>query len=149
MKKLFIIPLLIGFITAIGCSNNSNQGATQEETNAIEASKEQVKVIFEDVDVYVFAELVAKKQGQILDVRTKDEWAEGTIKGAIKMNYYDDDFANKLTTLNKNKPVYVYCKSGGRSAKAARLMQEMGFKQIFNLLGGFKAWNGAGKEVVK
>ena len=73
MKKLFfIIPLLSGVITAIGCSNNSHQDITQEASNTTIIVEEQTKIIFKDVDVYVFAELVEKKQGQMQSMRSSD-----------------------------------------------------------------------------
>ena len=146
MKKLFfIIPLSLS-IAAIACSN-------PEETSSSEAVQEQStpqsETVKEDVDVEKFAELVAKGDGQILDVRTPEEWAEGTVKEAIKMNFYDANFQEQLKKLDKTKPVYVYCKSGGRSGKAADQLQKMGFTSVYNLLGGMGAWNSAGKEVVK
>ena len=64
-------------------------------------------------------------------------------------NFYDADFKAQLEKLDKNKPVYVYCKVGGRSGQAAAQMQAMGFTAVYNLTGGMNAWNGAGKEVVK
>jgi rhodanese-related sulfurtransferase len=148
MKKLFFITPLLSFVIAVmGCDNSPEK--EESRTNLITTIGEQAKTIFEDVEVDLFAELIAKRKGQILDVRTPSEWEKGTLKGAIKMNYYDDNFTKQLSKLDKNKPVYVYCKSGGRSGKAAKQMQKMGFKKVINLLGGFNAWSGAGKEVVK
>jgi len=82
-------------------------------------------------------------------VRTPDEWASGTIKGATKMNFFDKDFNAQLEKLDKTKPVYVYCKSGGRSGKATKQMKKMGFTAVYNLVGGIGAWDAAGKEKVK
>ncbi len=148
MKKLFfIIPLGIS-IAALGCTGeNTTQNAENNEAT-IQNSPQQT-TIKEDVNVDKFAELIAKGGGQILDVRTPGEWAEGTVKGAIKMNFFDADFQEQVLKLDKTKPVYVYCKSGVRSAKAAKQMEELGFTKIYNLLGGFNAWSDAGKEVVK
>ena len=108
MKKLFFIIAIGGSITAIGCSNS----ATPEPGTGL---IQEIKTIKEDVNVQKFAELIAKGNGQLLDVRTPEEWADGTIKGANKMNFFDGDFDAQLTKLNKDNPVYVYCKSGGRS----------------------------------
>lgn len=76
----------------------------------------------------------------MLDVRTPKEFKKGHIDGAKNMNYYDDDFDAQIEKLDKDKPVYVYCHSGGRSAKAMSLMKEKGFKEVYNLLGGYGAW---------
>lgn len=77
---------------------------------------------------------------QLLDVRTPEEVAEGSIETAIFINFFDDDFSKKtLKNLSKEKPVYVYCRSGNRSAKAAKILEQQGFKTI-NVLGGYNQW---------
>ena len=98
---------------------------------------------FENVPPAEFQELAEKGEGIILDVRTPDEIAQGHIPGASMLNFYDDDFERKLNLMQKDKPIYVYCRSGGRSAKAAKMMKENGFGEVFNLVGGIGAWNKA------
>jgi len=73
----------------------------------------------------------------IVDVRTPEEWQAGIIEKAIKINIKDADFKDKVNKLNKDKPTLVYCKRGGRSAKAAEAMEELGFKKVFNMKGGY------------
>jgi rhodanese-related sulfurtransferase len=147
MKKLlFIIPLGLS-LTAMSCSNNDEKTILEE--TVVETTIQQAKTINEDVDVNKFAELVAKEDGQILDVRTPEEWETGVIKGAIKINFFDETFKRQLGKVDKTKPVYVYCKAGGRSTKAAKQMEKMGFTTVYNLLGGMGAWTTAGKETVK
>lgn len=142
MKKLFfIIPLGLS-LTAMSCSSNAEQPSTTQQT------EQQETIINKVVEVAEFESLVNKGEGQVLDVRTPEEWASGTIKGAIKMNFFDNDFNEQIEKLDKNKPVYVYCKSGGRSGKAAKKMKKMGFKTVYDLNGGMGAWSSAGKEVV-
>lgn len=86
---------------------------------------------------------------QVLDVRTPEEWATGTLEGADRINIYDADFKEKAAQLDKNKAVMVYCRSGGRSAQAASMLKEMGFTEVYNLKGGITGWQTAGYEVVK
>ena len=87
---------------------------------------------------------------QILDVRTPEEWNEGYIKGAKLVPYPADDFAAKAAkAVDPEKPVLVYCRSGGRSAKAAKLLRDTGFKDVRDLAGGIMAWEEAGNPVVK
>ena len=74
---------------------------------------------------------------QIVDVRTPREWSQGAIHNAIKLNVQDADFSDKISKLSKNMPTLVYCKKGGRSAKATLIMEELGFTQLYNLLGGY------------
>ena len=147
MKKLlFIIPLGLS-LTTIACSDNIEQ---EIDENTVEiTSVPQTGIINKDVDVKIFSELVAQDDGQLLDVRTPEEWDSGVIKGANKMNFFDKDFNTQLEKLDKTKPVYVYCKSGGRSGKAAKQMEKMGFTTVYNLVGGITAWSAAGKETVK
>jgi len=142
MKKIFFI--IIGLsLTAMSCSNNS------EQTTAPQQNGQGQTIISKNVDVAEFTKLINTGESQILDVRTPEEWADGTIKDAKKMNFFDADFAEQLNGLDKNKAVYVYCKSGGRSGKATTKMKEMGFTTVYNLNGGIGAWTGAGKEIVK
>jgi phage shock protein E len=141
MRKLFFIISLGLSLTAMSCSNNTEEVATE-----IQQEKE---VISKDVKVAEFAELVNKGKGQVLDVRTPEEWAGGTIKGAQKMNFFDKDFNHQLEKLDKTKPVFVYCKSGGRSGKATKQMKKMGFTTVYNLVGGISAWDDSGKEKIK
>lgn len=80
----------------------------------------------------------------LLDVRTEEEVANGKIAEA-KNIVYDDAFATKLDSLPK-QPLFVYCGSGIRSAKAAVILREKGY-EVFELEGGIKNWKAAGKPV--
>jgi phage shock protein E len=98
-------------------------------------------VISVDVNVIDFATILDTAQtGIILDVRTDQEFASGHISGAQQMNFYDSDFKSQLETLDPDVPVYIYCRSGGRSGKAASMMKAMGFRAVYNLEGGVGAW---------
>ena len=65
------------------------------------------------------------------------------------MNFFDKDFKEQLSKLNKDEPVYVYCKSGGRSGKAKKQMEKMGFTMIYNLIGGINSWNANGQKILE
>ena len=142
MKKIFLILTLCLSISVIACSNSNSQS---EEI--IEQEQNILKVVNEDITK--LEKLIEHQNGNILDVRTPEEWAEGIIDGALKINFYDDNFKTEVAKLDMNKTIYVYCKSGGRSANAADQILEMGFKKVINLEGGIKAWNKAGKQTVK
>ncbi|MGH2666426.1 thioredoxin domain-containing protein [Flavobacterium sp.] len=97
------------------------------------------------VDVTTFAEkLKSTENPQLLDVRTPEEYTTEHIDNAANVNWNGDDFTTKAEKCDKNKPVFVYCKVGGRSAQAASKLQELGFKEIYNLDGGIMKWNAAG-----
>jgi rhodanese-related sulfurtransferase len=84
---------------------------------------------------------------QLVDVRTSSECAMGVISDAQNIDFHGDDFKGKLMQLDRSVPVYVYCASGGRSTRAAHVLKELGFTEIYNLSGGMKAWQDAGYEV--
>jgi len=85
----------------------------------------------------------ADENAVILDVRTEAEFNEGSIPDAINMDIYEGQaFMENLEALDKSKNYYVYCRSGARSAKACEVMNNMGFENAFNLLGGFLEWDG-------
>ena len=148
MKKLlFIIPLSLS-IAVMACSNGAEANTNHSENTSTQETSQQAN-IKKDVNVNEFAALIATGDGQIIDVRTPGEWAEGTMKDAHKINLYDADFKAQIEKLDKTKPIYVYCKVGGRSGQAATQMQTMGFTAVYNLTGGMNAWKGAGKDVVK
>ncbi|WP_320814213.1 rhodanese-like domain-containing protein [Flavobacterium sp.] len=84
---------------------------------------------------------------QLVDVRTPEEFAEGHLPNAININVTGDSFDAETAKLDKEKPVMVYCKMGGRSAKAASNLKEQGFKNISDLDGGITSWNDAGKLI--
>lgn len=87
-------------------------------------------------------------QKQIIDVRTPEEFQSGHIATAKNINIYDTDFKAQLEKLDKQKPVFVYCKVGGRSAKAAKILQELGFTTVYDLEDGMMAWEKSKLPVV-
>jgi thioredoxin 1 len=78
--------------------------------------------------------------GQLVDVRTPGEFGGGHLVGAKNLDYRNPEFAQTLAQLDKSKPVFVYCLSGGRSADAAKLMREQGFSTVYELQGGYLKW---------
>jgi rhodanese-related sulfurtransferase len=78
----------------------------------------------------------------MLDVRTQEELKEGMIAGAQNI-VYDDSFENKIGNLSKDAPIFVYCAAGVRSEKAARILKDKGFKEVYQLKGGLNAWKEA------
>lgn len=77
---------------------------------------------------------------QLIDVRTPEEFAEGHLQYARNINSKDKDFGDKLSSLDRTKPVFVYCLGGGRSAKATQALKDLGFEEVYDLKGGIMAW---------
>src|SRR5690554_6033277 len=86
---------------------------------------------------------------QLVDVRTHEEFKDGHLKNAQNICVTDDDFKEKIERLDKNEPVYLYCRSGKRSAAAAKIMKELGFKEIYDMEGGYLNWEEQGFETEK
>lgn len=86
---------------------------------------------------------------QIIDVRSAGEYADGHLANSVNINVNDADFKEKIAKLDKSKQVCVYCQRGMRSAKAAGMMAELGFKEVYDLEGGIESWTGAGMKVEK
>ncbi|MBC7536889.1 MAG: thioredoxin fold domain-containing protein [Ferruginibacter sp.] len=86
---------------------------------------------------------------QVLDVRTAGEYQSGHIANALQADWNDPaEFNRRIAFIDKNKPVYVYCLSGGRSGGAAAKMREAGYNNVYELQGGIIAWQ-AGKRALE
>jgi len=124
--KSFIIQILSLCFLLTSCN-----GQTSEHVKTIEAK--------------VYAEKLNTTQNpQLLDVRTPEEYNAEHIDKAKNVNWNGDNFEAEVAKLDKTKPVFVYCKVGGRSGKAANKLAELGFTEIYNLDGGIMKWNAAG-----
>jgi rhodanese-related sulfurtransferase len=102
-----------------------------------------------NIGVNEFESKAADKSTVILDVRTPKEYRSGHLPGAVNVDFNAPDFDQKIAKLDKDKTYLVHCAVGGRSAKACEKMSALPFKDVYNLEGGIKAWEKAGKKVVK
>ena len=84
----------------------------------------------------------------VLDVRTPEEFAAGHLEGAIMIDFYREDFSERLAELDPNQPYLLYCRSGNRSERTRSIMEAMGFTDVADLDGGILAWSQAGYPVV-
>lgn len=95
------------------------------------------------------AEKKLTEGAQLLDVRTKEEWDEGHLKGAKLVTVTEEGFIDKAkAALDPKKPVVVYCRSGKRSVIATEQLRAAGYT-VYDLEGGITAWKAAGKPVEK
>ena len=125
MKLIIVSTLLVSFLF-ISCQG---QPALGIQTINVKAFEEKLKTT---------------SNPQLLDVRTHEEFAVEHIDKAINVNWNSDDFVTKANKYDKTKPIFVYCKVGGRSSQAANKLSEIGFTEIYNLEGGIMKWNAAG-----
>ena len=96
-----------------------------------------------DITVDQWKERIAEDNNAVvLDVRTPEEVEQGMIEGAQHIDIYlGQGFIEEVEKLDKAKNYYIYCRSGGRSAQACQVMEQLGFQTTYNLLGGYTAWD--------
>ncbi|MFN3488079.1 MAG: thioredoxin domain-containing protein [Emticicia sp.] len=126
MKKYIIVALTVFAIILNSCSTGQSQNSKTNLT-AVE-----------------FAEKIKElPSSPVIDVRTSDEFLGGHLQNAQNIDVSGRNFEQQIETLDKSKPVFVYCLSGGRSASAASAMRGAGFKEVYELDGGIMKWRGA------
>ncbi len=130
IKNIFPILLFLAFAKWSCTSAEQSSTTTQMATTA-----------YQDLDVPTFKAKMGDENIVILDVRTPEEIANGKIEGAIEMDFRNNEFQKNFHSLDKDKTYLVYCRSGSRSAKACKMMQQEGFTKVNNLLGGWNAWS--------
>lgn len=99
-------------------------------------NSQNIKVL----DVKAFNDSIQQKDVQLIDVRTPSEFNLGHLEGAKNIDFYSQDFKTEFDLLDKEKPIYIYCKSGNRSGQTANKLIKMEFKQIYDLEGGYLKW---------
>ncbi len=135
MKSIKAISFLVFILFfLISCGQNSENSKGKNE-------------VIQKINVDEFR--LATENSVIIDVRTPGEYESGHIKNAININVSDSNFKEKIEQLNKNEKVYVYCKIGSRSNKAAKILVENGFTQVYDLNGGIISWQRANLPLEK
>ena len=119
-------------------------------TVGCQAQSVSTGVVNIDVNVADFAAGIdTSDNALLLDIRTDAEFVSGHLNGATQLDFYRDDFEEALSRLDKSQPLYVYCRGGNRSGKAAKQMKALGFKEVYNLEGGISAWARRGQPIAK
>lgn len=132
MKKYIC---LLGVLGLLSCGQPTASQSTQTQETA------ETTAISKVVSPQEFqAQLKETPQAFVLDVRTPEEFEEGHIENAQLINVKEDNFTEKVNQLDKNQPIFLYCRSGKRSAHAHQIMRDLGFTQIYELDGGILAW---------
>ncbi len=124
MRKLFSIALVA--ILFNSCTNGQRNG-TKTNLSATEFAGKMKEL----------------PNAPILDVRRPDEFSKGHLVNALNYNWNGNEFEKQIATLDKSKPVFVYCLSGSRSSSAANKMRSDGFTQVYEMDGGIMKWRGA------
>jgi rhodanese-related sulfurtransferase len=117
------------------------------------ASSNAQQQVVKDINPPEAYELVQKNKGNpnfaILDIRTQMEFDQGYVAGAVLIDYYLPNFEDELGKLDKNKAYLVYCRTARRSDDAVLIMKKMGFREVYNMVGGIVGWKAAKLPLVK
>jgi len=125
MFKIFL--MLFVAITLLNCQQNDSKQIQKLDVQSFENK------------------IISTPNAQIIDVRTKDEYLSGHIINAKNIDINNSNFNNLVSQLDKSKPVFVYCLSGGRSSYASSILSKAGFKEIFELEDGLIKWTNSNK----
>ena len=145
-----IKPILISCIAGAAFSLAACEQAKTETLPAQESSEMSpaLKVTYVDAKG-AYALLKVKPETVVLDIRTPKEIKNGFIEGAVFADFYDTDFAQQLTKLDRDTPYVIHCGSGGRSTKALTTLEELGFTNITHMDGGMNDWQSANLPLTK
>jgi len=99
------------------------------------------------LDAKAFAVRIGEGNAQLVDVRTPAEYAQGYLANAVNLDWTSGQLEAQAGTLDKSKPVLLYCASGRRSASAREHLAKEGFTDVVDLSGGIYAWEAQGQPV--
>lgn len=151
MKKIIVLGALFSLVA---CGEASKKEVVVKEevkivngdttitrkTEAVDAEKTgeaQKEVNIRIVGPKEFEHIAADENGNMIDVRTAGEFAEGHLENAKNLDITNGDFQAAMETMDKSETVMVYCKSGGRSARARQMLEAAGFENIVEMEGGY------------
>lgn len=149
MKKNWIYFALLTFSFACATANEEKDEKPEQPLNTAELETNEIveleatslsSGIEKDLTASVFKSGIENEGILLIDVRTPEEFASGSIEGAVNIDFLADNFAETIATLEKDKPVYIFCKSGGRSGQAKTIFIDQGFAEVYNLIGGYSQW---------
>ncbi len=133
----------IGLIAILVISTSCKPASKEAVTSDAQQKGTDVKLTS-----LAFKEATANKNVQLIDIRRPEEFAAGHIKDAKNIDFYSEDFEKlMIQELDLGQPVYLYCRSGGRSGKAATKLSALGYK-IYDLKGGILDWKSQNFELI-
>lgn len=128
MKQLSVIISIVVLTITISCKENH---------------KGEIKLVTPEE----MLSLIESRDVQLIDVRTEEEYQSGFIENAQNIDFNSPTFDEDVSKLDKTKPVILYCRTGGRSAKCSQKLLDAGFVQIYELDGGITQWKFKGFDV--
>jgi rhodanese-related sulfurtransferase len=147
MKSTFFILTAL-LVLSCAEANRENTGGLQNTTQ-LSASKAVFQDVSADSAYAIIQRNIDNPDFVILDVRTPGEFDSGHIENATLLDFRTDDFQAKLETLDQSKTYLVHCRSGGRSSKALKAMQTLGFQRVYHIKEGMLEWQEKGLPIVQ
>ena len=135
-QQYFILILISMFALSLSIATASPDSVPGISSKAIDVSTP---------DAYALKE--SRPDMVIIDVRTPEEYIAGHLDGAINLDYYSGGFLDRLKSLDKNSTYIVYCRKGIRGGIALEMMRSLGFKEVYNMLGGLALWADEGRPM--
>jgi rhodanese-related sulfurtransferase len=135
VKRLLVVLTVMAITLTVGCPG------TQPDITADITPIEAPAQIIADIstqDAYIM--IGENPDLIIIDVRTPAEFDSGHIENAFNIDRNSEGFQEELDALDKDKTYLVYCKMGSRSADALDIMRQLGFMEVYNMLGGIDQW---------
>lgn len=143
MKPYVFIFLITVTSLFMSCAENTKktQDMSIENTEKTQGvSTENIEKI-QVVPTEVYKELVKEGNHTLIDVRTPEEFADGTLNGAVNIDFFDtDNFYETYDKYDRKEPIYLFCRTGSRSINTAYKLEEMGFEKIYDMEGGYMQW---------
>jgi len=130
MKNFPLVSLLALFLSFTACSSGNSTATKKSVDGKITIAEFKNKLASTTTPQLI-----------VIDVRTPAEVSRGTLKGAVNMDFKSSNFDTQINTLDKSKPVFIFCQSGGRSGKGYKKMKDMGFIEVYDMEGGYGAWS--------
>lgn len=103
--------------------------------------------MYQNIEVEKVKEIIEKNGATIIDVRLKEDYNREKIEGALNIFFGDYDFDEQVDEFPKDNKYIIYCQVGVGSLKAIGIMEDLGFKDLYNMSGGLKKWKEMGYEV--
>lgn len=135
------IPLLAAFVLALGLAP---EAWAQQQAPVQSLAKSQQP----ELSPMAFKEALETGRYQLIDVRTPAEFGTGHLQGAVNIDWTAADYEATFSRISAERPVLLYCRSGGRSGQALEYLVSKGL-QVQHLEGGITAWRKAGLPVVQ
>ncbi|NNK81294.1 MAG: rhodanese-like domain-containing protein [Flavobacteriales bacterium] len=117
------------FFLALGLAISCTSQDTKSSSNIKRVGNEEWKTLISE-----------ESKPLLVDVRTAQEFEKGHLDGALNIDFRQNDFMERMLALDKEKTLFMYCHSGGRSGKALELLKDKEFKGIIELQGGYSNW---------